>query len=283
METLQFFKTEKISDHLTCITGITGELMFLAEGQKRAALIDTGIGLGDLGSLVKGLTDKPLIVMLTHGHLDHAGNLASFDEVFMSPADLKIYQAHQDKDLQRGYVQMMTGNQFALIQDSDYVGPFKGHFKALQPGDVFDLGGLNLEIQQGAGHTPGSITILFHEERTLLLGDACNYFTFLWDENSASVTDYREMLLGLQNKLAGCYDRTLVSHGAPVAPREMIESVIAVCDDILAGRTDDIPFMFMGKPNPNAVIAKALTFEGGAPHRVDGGLGNVVYNKAKLK
>jgi len=283
MDSLQFFKTEKISEHLTCITGITGELMFLAEGQDRAALIDTGIGLGDLGSLVKSLTGKPLVVILTHGHLDHAGNLESFDDVYMSAADQKIYQAHQDKDLQKGYVKMMTGNKFALIKDSDYAGPFKGHFKDLQIGDLFDLGGLVLEIQPGAGHTPGSIAILFREERTLLLGDACNYFTFLWDENSSSVTEYREMLLGLKDKLAGRFDRTLVSHGSPVAPLEMIESVIAVCDDILAGRTDDIPFMFMGKPDPNAMIAKAMTFEGGAPHRVDGGIGNVVYNKAKLK
>lgn len=282
MAALQFFKPERISEHITCITGITGELMFLVEGSDRAALIDTGIGLGDLGALVKSLTSKPLLVILTHGHLDHAGNVAPFDRVYMNPADHSIFFAHQDKTLQAGYVKMMLGDKASLIQDSDYARPGQGGFLPLQPGDVFPLGGITLEIHEGAGHTPGSVTILLPEERTLLLGDACNYCTFLWDQNSSSVEDYRAMLRRLLDNLAGRYDRTLVSHGSPVAPREMIESNIGICDDIMAGRSDEVPFAFMGEDNGHVFVARAMSFEGGAPHRTDGGIGNIVYNKLKI-
>jgi len=283
MDSLQFFKTEKISDHITCITGITGELMFLVEGSERSALIDTGIGLGDLGALVRSLTSKPLFVILTHGHLDHAGNVAPFDHVYMHPADQNIFLDHLDKTRQAEYIKMNVGVKFDLIQESDYAATGHGNFLPLQPGDIFNLGGITLEIHEGAGHTPGSVTILFSEERTLLLGDACNYFTFLWDGNSSPVDEYRTMLIGLRDKLAGRYDRTLVSHGSPVAPGEMIESVIAVCDDILAGNVDDIPFGFMGEQTGHTFIAKAMSFEGGTPHRADGGLGNIVYSKLMIR
>ena len=42
------FQSEKISEHLTRIHGITGELMYLAEGTGKAALIDTGSGVGNI-------------------------------------------------------------------------------------------------------------------------------------------------------------------------------------------------------------------------------------------
>ena len=40
------FKTEKVSDRVTRIFGICTELMYLVEGEDKAALIDTGSGFG---------------------------------------------------------------------------------------------------------------------------------------------------------------------------------------------------------------------------------------------
>ena len=117
----------------------------------------------------------------------------------------------------------------------------------------------------------------------MLLGDACNPFTFLFDGNSLPVETYRDVLLRLLEKTTGHFDRVLLSHGAFVASSEMLDSVIKVCDDILSGNTDDIPFAFMGSAAPGTYIAKAMTFEGGAPARADGGLGNIVYNKNRIK
>ena len=66
------FKTEKISEHITRIHGFCTEFMYLIEGSKAAVLIDTGCGFYSLKDCIHNLTNKPLKVLITHGHVDHA-------------------------------------------------------------------------------------------------------------------------------------------------------------------------------------------------------------------
>ena len=40
------FKYEKVSDRITRIYAFSSELMYLVEGEERAALIDSGSGIG---------------------------------------------------------------------------------------------------------------------------------------------------------------------------------------------------------------------------------------------
>ena len=47
----------------------------------------------------------------------------------------------------------------------------------------------------------------------LLTGDACNPFTFLFDDSCSTVAEYREMLLRLKKTTDGTYDRVLLNHG----------------------------------------------------------------------
>ena len=35
---MEYYSTEKINDHLTVIRSLTGELLYLAEGQEKAAI-----------------------------------------------------------------------------------------------------------------------------------------------------------------------------------------------------------------------------------------------------
>ena len=52
--------------------------IFLLEGEEKAMLIDTGMGIGDLRGAVEMITDKPLVVVHSHGHIDHTGNSRQF-------------------------------------------------------------------------------------------------------------------------------------------------------------------------------------------------------------
>lgn len=54
-------------------------------------------------------------------------------------------------------------------------------------------------------------------------------------------------------KTEGKFDKILLSHGTGDAPKELLSNIIQLCEDIKAGKVDDIPFDFMGQ---RAYIAK---------------------------
>lgn len=269
------FISEKISPTVTRIHGITDEQMYLIEGNNRAALIDTGSGVGSLRTYVEGLTDKPIFVLLTHGHVDHAMGAPEFDTVYMSRKDRYIYEDHCNMQLRREYLSQSPA--FPAVEEQDYI-PLApcDSFHDLKEGDVFDLGGITIEIFDCPGHTLGSVAILLREERTLITGDACNTFTFLFDWYSTDITTYEKSLRHLLSQTEGAFDRIYLSHRGSDAPKELIRGVLQVCEDIKSGRTDDIPFHFMGQ---SACIAKAILTE---DVRSDGGIGNIVYSKDKI-
>lgn len=118
--------------------------MYILEGDDQAMLIDTGTKCKELDKVVRKITQKPLIVVLTHNHRDHAGNIHYFDEVHMHPADTTVFP------------------------NSDY----EGKFKWMKDGDVFDLGGRKIEVLLMAGHTPGSVIFTDHSIQAAFTGDA---------------------------------------------------------------------------------------------------------------
>lgn len=279
-----FFQTERLMPGLTRIWDVAHTAMYLVEGEEKAVLIDTGVGVGRLKALVGGLTDKPLTVMLTHGHVDHAMGAAEFEDVRLSPLDKEIYEMHSAFEVRKGYVigVAMQGADPAVIhtiKDEDYLQPKPfSSFSPLSPGDCFELGGVSVEVLEGAGHTPGSLTVLIPQWRVLLLGDACNQFTFLFDSFASPLESYRQMLLRLKEKAEGRYDRVLVSHGMGEGGTGMLDSVLAVCDEIMAGKADNLPFR---NPMGSGLIAKAMDFSRFC--RADGGEGNIIYNPLRLR
>lgn len=273
---MTYFKSEKISDTVTRIYGIAGELMYLVEGTQSAALIDTGSGVGSLKTYIESLTHKPYIILLTHGHVDHAMGAPEFQvPVYMNVADNILCDDNSDMEVRKGY--LAASDKLKDVAEEDFIPIRQGEYLPLKHGDTFDLGGITLEAFECSGHTLGSMVILLREERTLLLGDACNTFTFIFDEYSASVTDYMEKLKDLKAQTEGKFDRVYLSHGDGDGPKEILDNVIQVCEEVINGKSDEIPFEFL---NYHAFIAKEVEPE--RMQRKDGGVGNIVYSKEKI-
>ena len=60
---------------------------YLVLGQERAALIDTGMGVGNIAQLVHQMTELPITVILSHAHNDHVGGAWQFDNVGIHPSE----------------------------------------------------------------------------------------------------------------------------------------------------------------------------------------------------
>ena len=107
----------EIAPRTWCLSEFRLVNAFLIEGEERAALVDTGCGIGDLAREVRELTDKPLIILLTHTHFDHDGGIYEFPgvPVYVNPLDgeriaedrvnMVKYMGTEDyNEMRRGYI-----------------------------------------------------------------------------------------------------------------------------------------------------------------------------------
>ena len=133
----------KLEDKVWVIETTDKTTMYLIEGTQKALLIDTGTKCEKLDEVVRKITQKPLEVVITHAHGDHAGNIRFFKEIYIHPAD-------------------------TVLLDKTYKG--KIHF--VNAGYVFDLGGKKIEVSHMPAHTPGSIVLLDRKAGSCYSGDA---------------------------------------------------------------------------------------------------------------
>ncbi len=279
---MEYFKSERIADGCYMIsnsfTPSTPALCYLVEGDDCALLIDTIMGFGDLKAYCASLTDKPVRVINTHAHFDHFGGNFHFDSCMLHHKDIAFFMG------QLGY----TGKQIAdiarqqalpeytdQISDDDFadVSPIKVY--PVYGGDVFDLGGVTLEVIEAGGHTAGSIVLLDRKHRILFAGDACNGNTLLEFDNSLSIAEYMETLLRLK-KYQSEFDMMYCGH--EVFDSSIIDEAIETVARVLAG-TDakcERPGMTGG-----TVLYAAEKIKDGY-ERVDGKRFNMSYVPDKL-
>ena len=67
---------------------MSSSLITLIIGKNKALVLDTGYGISSLKEEIKKITSLPLIVIDSHGHMDHTGGNYEFDEFYIHSADL---------------------------------------------------------------------------------------------------------------------------------------------------------------------------------------------------
>lgn len=277
---MEYYTSEKITQRITGIRSKSGEIMYLIEGSERAVLIDTCIGLGNLKEFVETIRTNttPLSVLISHGHVDHAMGAPEFEDVYMNVRDIPLYQSQCGIKERRGYAAIGLGEMADTLSEEEFVPACPEFaFRELNEGMRFALGGVTVEAYNAYGHTKGCMAFLIPEERVLILGDACNNATFLFDEICSSVEEYQESLRELKEKVDGKYERVFIMHHIVDAPVSILDEMIALCDDVRLGKVDQVPFEFMGK---HVLMAKAANAH---MEREDGGFANLIYNPEKIK
>ncbi len=204
---------------------------YLICGSERALLVDTANGYEDLAEIVRSLTDLPVIVVNTHGHGDHILGNVYFDEAWLHPADNALY------DMFFGYAK----------EEMDKHGLKPCPVRPLEIGQIFDLGGVQLEVVDLKGHTAGSIGLLDKAARILYTGDGLNTHLWMQLDHSLPISTMLETFRTLKEQHGGDFDYVAHGHARELRNREILDWMIAGCEDILAGRTEnDQPYQFFG-------------------------------------
>jgi glyoxylase-like metal-dependent hydrolase (beta-lactamase superfamily II) len=168
------YKVEMVEEQVWALYGPANEMLYLVEGSQSALLVDTGMGIGDLPGVLRGLTDRPIVVVDTHGHPDHAGGNPFFDTFWMHPADRAILQemcsdCYRQNDI-HAFTDASDPRAERLIAG---LVPYRElPLQELADGLVIDLGGRQFEVLTCPGHTPGSVCLLNSREKLLFSGDS---------------------------------------------------------------------------------------------------------------
>ncbi|MBD3351164.1 MAG: MBL fold metallo-hydrolase [Candidatus Lokiarchaeota archaeon] len=132
--------------------------LYLILGDHSALLLDTGCGLAPLKPIVDNLIEtRELIVMNSHAHWDHVLGNKEFEEVYIHKNEVKSITQAYDLSSHPEIFRKAYGKRHYIIPPSKKI-------KAIQDGDIFELGGYTIEILHAPGHSPGSICLLTNKK-----------------------------------------------------------------------------------------------------------------------
>ena len=206
-----------------------GFQQYVVLGKEKAALIDTGMGIGSIRSVVEKITELPVIVINTHGHPDHAGGNAEFEPALINPADLDVFDQMTTLEFRRQDVARMPGgSEWAEKLQPQGPSPI-----GVPDGHIVDLGGRSLELIYAPGHTHGSMFVYDEQTGTVFTGDNVQPMTTALREwNSSTVEELYESLLKLAQKNI---TRLLSGHRPNDSKPELLARKIECAREILDG------------------------------------------------
>lgn len=204
-----------LSDPLGCRS-------YLVVGERRAALVDTMSGVGDVRAVAKALAGgQPVDVLLTYRHPDHASGAYRFERVAMTAGEDGHWE-ETEKNASAFCVAALDGG---LIETAN-VWPVRPQRRPrvthVGEKDRLDLGGLSLTRVLLPGRTNASAGYLCPERAALFSGDAVRPIMCLRFEESLPLSAWRRTLA----KMEGARLRALL-HGSSRArvlqgrPREL--------------------------------------------------------------
>lgn len=222
-----FYTVTRLNERAWRITSAEAVYMDLVVGDRRALLLDTGYGFGDLKSVVEGITSLPLTVVNSHGHFDHVCGDSPFGAACIHPLDLMLCRASNAPDARRKMAEQArsredpaTGQARNILppgfDPEAYAAAPPPRLCAVEEGARFDLGGVTLEVVRLPGHTPGSIGLLWREEGLFYVGDAMNPFLWLFFPEALPLSAYMDTL----HKAMGLdFTHMVQSHNPRIVPK----------------------------------------------------------------
>lgn len=261
------FHATKISDGVTQIQcSDRAAYVYLIEGRKKAVLIDAGIGVGNLSGFVKTLTDKPVIVLVTHYHLGGTGGAGDFENVYMHPKDIEWYEKDGGQplskrmDSNRPYFESQETWDLFKLEDFPPNKPAE-QFLAIKDGDSFNLGGTTVVAYYVKGHTQGNMAYLVTKQRLLISGEGVSPNVSLL-KGDVGLATFEKSLKNLALETTGRFDQILISNGDP-QPKEILDNLIKACESVRTGVVD----IELNKRKPDE--AKVTVYDNNIePHKI---------------
>ena len=146
---------------------------YLLLGRERAVLIDTGLGVSNIQSVVDSLTSLPLLVITTHVHWDHIGGHSYFE-------DFAVHEDEVEWISEKFPILLQVVKNNLTLKPCEFPSDFRIDdysifrgvpTKVLHDGDRIELGNRTLEVIHTPGHSPGHCCFYERDKGWLYSGD----------------------------------------------------------------------------------------------------------------
>ena len=232
------FVTYPVTPSIVRIFGVGQEVMTLVEGEEKALLFDTGLGYGNIREFAESMTDKPVICVISHGHGDHVGGNACFEEVYIHPKDMELAASSTLEERKKNVGGLCRQRGYAIETDLSPMvpDPVDTRMIPVEDGYVFHLGGIDLKVVEMPGHTAGSIGLLNEKERYILVGDAICRGTLVGLPGQPTINEFADMLRKFIEKYKGKIDFVLPAHGPCPEQFRIFEGNLDAAEGYISGK-----------------------------------------------
>jgi hydroxyacylglutathione hydrolase len=173
------------------------------ETRGEAIVVDGGDGVDDVVALLKRNGWRAKLLVHTHAHIDHIGDLGRLRAVtgakgLLHPADLPLYAT------------LAWQARWLGLESAPAIVPLDGE---LRDGDVIEVGAIRFRVLHTPGHTPGSVCFAVEEKDAtrLLTGDTLFAGSIgRWDLGGTSMED---IVRSIRTKLMEYDDATAIVPG----------------------------------------------------------------------
>jgi glyoxylase-like metal-dependent hydrolase (beta-lactamase superfamily II) len=242
---------------------------WLVTGSERNALVDTGLGLADIGAAIAPVTAAPTIVVNSHVHFDHVGGNELFEHTEMHEAapdwieygsreeELRAYEAIAE-DMEANWRQFLEAdrNGWFMVGPDETLRqwPSQGIADAgwridpppptrlLTDGDVVELGDRTLRVMHTPGHAPDHICLVDESAGILFAQDQAYYGPLLVYEPGTDVPTFARSARRLADELSGAIRIVYTAHclRSSVPPR-FLEELADAAETVAAGEATLVP------------------------------------------
>ena len=199
---------------------------FLLLGTERALLIDTAYGRGNFPNIIEKLADgREIVVVNTHGHYDHTGGNPWFPKVHMHP-NAMAYAKDSFSPVDPVWMANMPYPDYEMIPVND--------------GDVFDIGGRQIEVIYAPAHSDSSLMFIDHGRRLLFTGDE-------FDSEQAAlprpnvIEQFHTNMVRLQSRRAD-FDLIMPSHNGCPINTDYLDDFEVCSRHVLEGHPDFVEY-----------------------------------------
>lgn len=143
-------KTEMIKYKLAVVGPLdTNCYLVYCPGTLECAVIDPGAEAERIFPMIAEDNLRPVVIVNTHGHLDHVGANKDIKEKFQIPLSIHSADSSLLDKIQQFELSFFLGAKESPPAD-----------RLLTHGDVIKVGRTNLRVIHTPGHTPGSVSLL---------------------------------------------------------------------------------------------------------------------------